>query len=230
MHRWWRARDPVHCFEINCARVEARIVVPLHNHQRIAREVLRGNEPRLVASATGSAHAKPLALSERVIGEAMMPAENLSLRRLDGPRLARQIAREKIAERALANEADACRVLLGEGRNALLARDRPYLALGQVAKRKHCGSELFLRELVQKVGLILARVDRPQQLHMLVVAAQPPVVPGSYGFRAERARVIKKRLELDLVVAENVWVGRSAGAVFFEEVREHAVPVLAREI
>src|SRR5215472_11639758 len=213
MRRWRRSRDPMHGLEVDRNRIEARIVVTLYDHERIAREILRGNEPRRVASARRPAHAESLALSERVVGEPVMSADNLAFGRFDRPGLARQIAGQKIAERALADEADACRVLLGEGRNTLLARDRPYVALGQLAERKHRGSELFLRELVQEVGLVLARVDRPQQLHAIAVVAKSRVVTRGDGFGAERARVIEKRLELDLVVAKDVGIGRSSGAI-----------------
>ena len=47
---------------------------------------------------------------------------------------------------------------------------------------------------------------------------------------AERQRVVEERAELDLAVAQHVGVGRAAGAVLGEEVREHALAVLGGEV
>ena len=55
-------------------------------------------------------------------------------------------------------------------------------------------------------------------------------MPGGDALGAEVARSIEEVFELDLAVAQHVRVRRASGGVFGEEVREHAVPVLAREI
>ena len=49
-------------------------------------------------------------------------------------------------------------------------------------------------------------------------------------FCAEPDRVIEKRLELDLSVAQHVRIRRAAGGVLAQEFSEHAVLVFGREV
>ncbi len=206
------------------------MIVPLHGDQRVACVVLGGDEPRQVRAAAGAADREPLPLAQRVVGEAVMAADDPALGRLDRARGPRQVARQEVAERPLADEADARRVLLRPGRDALAPGDRPDLALGHLAQRKQHRRQLLLRQLVQEVALVLGRVDRLQQLdagggrpHAGVVARRDVV-------RAQRAGVIEERAELDLAVAQHVRVRRAAGLVLAQEVREHALAILGGEV
>ena len=79
-------------------------------------------------------------------------AEALAFRRDDGPGLARQVARQELAERALADEADAGGILLGVVRQPRLARDPPDLGLAQVPHGKDRPRELGLRQAMQEVA------------------------------------------------------------------------------
>ena len=85
-------------------------------------------------------------------------------------------------------------------------------------------------ELVQEVTLVLAAIFRTQQLPTAVALFDPRVVPGGDAVGAEFARGIEEILELDFAIAQHVRVGRAPGGIFGEEVREHAIPVLPREI
>ena len=83
---------------------------------------------------------------------------------------------------------------------------------------------------MQEVGLVLGGVGGPQQPAGAVVAVDAGVVAGGDALGPQRQRVLEEGLELDLAVAQHVRVGRAAGAVLGEEMAEHAVPVLAREV
>ena len=85
------------------------------------------------------------------------------LRRADRPRRHRQIAVQELAERPLADEADAGRVLLLRVGQADLGGDAPHLGLAQFAHRKHRARELRLVQAVQEVALVLRRIEPAQQ-------------------------------------------------------------------
>ena len=59
---------------------------------------------------------------------------------------------------------------------------------------------------------------------------QSRVVTGRDLVRAQRPRFVQESLELDLAVAQHVRIRRAPGAVFVEEMRKHAVPILRGEI
>src|SRR5438552_5493100 len=91
----------------NVAAVQERMVVTLHDDQCIAFAILAGDEPRRGVAVAHAADAQALALAERVIRESRMRSDGPAFRRDDWPRIARQIPREEIAKRPLADEADA---------------------------------------------------------------------------------------------------------------------------
>ncbi len=208
-----RPGDPVHRLRVDDGPVQQRMVVPLHGDQRVALEVLGGDEPRQVGAVAHAADPQPLALSERVVGEAVMAADDRAVGRLDRPRRPRQVAGEEIAERPLADEADPGRILLGPGRDALAPGDGADFALGQFPDREQHRCQLLLRQLVQEVALVLGRVGALQQFHAPPGAAHAGVVAGGDVVGAERARMIQERAELDLAVAQHVGVRRAPGPI-----------------
>ncbi len=56
------------------------------------------------------------------------------------------------------------------------------------------------------------------------------VMSGCDAVGAERQRMVEERAELDLAVAQHVRIGRPARRVIAQEMREHALAVLGREI
>ena len=146
------------------------------------------------------------------------------------PGLARQVARQELAERALADEADAGGVALGVVRQARLARDAPHLGLVQVAHGKERARELRLVQAMQEIALVLAGIDALQQHEAAVALLDARVVAGGDALRAQGQGVVEERLELDLGVAQHVGVGRAARAVLGEEAREDALAVLGGEV
>ncbi len=79
----------------------------LYDDERIAFEILRGDEPRLVAAAPQAADSEAVPLAEGVAFEAEMPADDCAVGRLDRPRPSRQPGSDESAEGPLADEADA---------------------------------------------------------------------------------------------------------------------------
>ncbi len=174
-----------------------------------------------------------LALAQRVVSEPRVSAHLAPLRRDDRAGLARQVAREEVPERPLADEADAGRVLLRPRRDADPLRDRAHLALGRVAQGEQHRRELRLREAMQEVALVLGRVDGLQQFDRAALPRGPSyarVVAGGDPVGAERARVLEERRELDLAVAQHVGIRRAPRLVLAQEMREHALAVLRREV
>ena len=219
------ACDPVRRGRRNARAVQRRVVRPLHDDQRIAREVFRGHEPRPIGRALAPADAEPAALAQRVALEAAVAADDFAVGRLDRAGPAREPAAHEIAERALADEADAGGIPFVRDRQAPLAGDAPHLRLAQASDREFAGRELPGIERVQEIALVLAAVDAAQQ----PPAVGAGVMAGRETLGAEPARVVERDAELDLAVAEHVRVRRPPGLELGEEGRKYALAVLGRE-
>jgi hypothetical protein len=96
----------------------------------------------------------------------------------------------------------------------------PDVGLGGVAQREHRVRQLLGRAHGQDVRLVLAHVD-PAPQH---AAVQLRVVPGADRVEAQCQRPVQQRGELDLLVAAQARVGRTARRVLLDEVLHH-VPV-----
>src|ERR1039457_2786636 len=138
------------------------MVVAAHHDKFVLRHVLARHIPGLAlrAAAFHAAYAYAFPLPDGVEGEADVLADHPALGGADRPGCARQIAVEEFAERALADETDAGRILLGVHRQACLLRDPAHLGLMQLRQRKNRARELRLAEPVQKIALVLAPVRR----------------------------------------------------------------------
>jgi hypothetical protein len=159
-----------------------------------------------------------------------MPPDDAAVRGLDRTRRLGQIPGEEVAERSLADKADAGRVLLRVRRDSLFAGDRAHRALRQMTDGEKRAVELALIEPVKKIGLILRSVDRLQQQDAVVGAPQLRVMSCCDALGAERERVIEKGIELDLAVAQNIGVRRSAGSIVVQEIGKHPLAVFAGEV
>jgi len=78
--------------------------------------------------------------------------------------------------------------------------------------------------------LILGRVGRLQQFDAAAREPQPRVMAGGDAVRTQRSRVVQKRSELDLAVAQHIGVRRAAGSIFAQEGSKDAIAILGREI
>src|SRR6266404_5153796 len=105
-----------------CAARQQRMIVSLHDNERIALGILRRYVPGLLGVAVPSAQPQAAALAERIERESLVGPEPLSGGRFDGPGGPGEEARQKLAKRALADEADAGAVGLVEYRQPGRAR------------------------------------------------------------------------------------------------------------
>ena len=97
-------------------------------------------------------------LTEGVIHEPHVFAHILARERQNAPRLRGEIFLQELAEVTLADEADARRIFLLRRRKTVSFRELPHLRLLIGRKREEDARKLFLRELVQKIGLIFVPI------------------------------------------------------------------------
>ena len=159
-----------------------------------------------------------------------MFAHVLARERQNAPRLRGEIFLQKLAEVALADEADARRIFLLRRRKAVPFGELSHLRLLIGRKREENAFELFLRELVQKVSLIFVPIDGLQEAVDIPLVRDAAVVTRCDIVRAQLLCILLEGTELYFAVAKNVGVGRPARAVFREEVGKDAFHVLARKI
>src|SRR3954471_8656151 len=101
------------------------MVVALHHDEFVRSEVLAGYVPRF----SGTAQADALALTDRVESQTDVLADYMPFVVDHRPRRLRQVAIQELAERPLADKADAGRVLLSVIRQPRLEREAAHLAL-----------------------------------------------------------------------------------------------------
>ncbi len=142
----------------------------------------------------------------------------------------RQVRHQERTEVPLANEADAGGILFRRDRQSGLLGHAADLGLVQAAQRKQGRAELVLVKRIQEVGLVLAGVACAQQFPATLLEGVARIVAGRDAFGAVGTRGGKEGAELDFAIAKHIRVGRAAGAVLVEEVREHPFTVLGREI
>src|SRR5690606_33675052 len=116
----------------------------------------------LAAAAARAADAEALALADRVECETVVRADHAPVVGDDRTRARRQITAEELAERALADEADAGGVLALRVRQTDRCGDLAHFALVQFAQWEQRARELRLRQAMQEVALVLAAVDAAQ--------------------------------------------------------------------
>jgi hypothetical protein len=220
------AANPVRCNGHEADAVQRRVICALYDHERVAREVLRRNEPGRIAAAGETAYTEAAPLAERVALEATVPADHCPVLVLDRPGAARQPAPDEVAERALADKTDAGRVrLVGHG-DAALARERTHFGLAHAADGELAKRELNGIHCMQEVALVLVAVGGSQQASAV---ADARVMSGREALRAEAPRVVEADAELDLAVTENVGIRRTPGPELGQEACEYALAVLRSE-
>src|SRR5690606_25183794 len=89
-------------------RLQPRMVMPLHDIQRVAGQVFTCGVPGvaravLALPALYTAYTQTFALPERMEGQPLMLPQHFTIRCLDGPGLGRQVAVQEFPEGALTN-------------------------------------------------------------------------------------------------------------------------------
>src|SRR6185436_11881846 len=198
-----RRPDPMRVRRGDRAALELWMLVALHDDELVACGVLRGHVPRVFGPIRGAADVQAVALTERVIGEAAMPAALHPQVVANDAGVVWQVLAQEFRERPFADEADTRAVLLLGDREAGLARDLAHLALEEVAERHQDVHEVFGRDCVQEVALVLGRIDALAQAGHPVDRVDARVVARRNLRRAEPPRVASHDAELDLPVAEH---------------------------
>src|SRR5690606_23461969 len=129
------ALDPVRRLAPQGGGLQPGAVVPLVHVQQVASDVLADHVPGCLVAAADAAELQAAALAQGEMEHARVLAERASARVADLARARGDVARQELAEVALAYEADAGGVLLGRGRQPGLGGDAAHLALGQRAER-----------------------------------------------------------------------------------------------
>ena len=220
-------------------RLKQRMVMALHHAQNVLVHFLARHKPgRMVACATGgalfldAADAQTRTLAQRIEGQAHMLAQLAVAVVQDETRLLADIAVQKVAERALSDEADARRVLLPGVGQADLFGNATHLGLVQLAHGEHGLGQLGLVQAVQEIALILAVIQALEQLEQLGgrILAHACIVAGGDLFCSQAHGVVQKSLELDLRIAQHVRIGRATGLVLAQELGKHAVLVVCGKV
>ena len=215
--------------------MQPRVLVTLHHPQRVGCQVFARHKPgRVLATATlrafglEAANTQALALTQGVKTQADMLADGAAFVILDGARLARNVAIQKITKRTLANETNASGVLFLRIRQANLQRQATHLGLEQFAHREQRLRQLRLVQPMQKIALVFGRVQALEQLEAPIAhlclrriehatvsshATNPGVVAGGDFLRPQSQRVVQKRLELDLGITQDVRIRCASGLV-----------------
>src|SRR5487761_2237572 len=137
-----------------------------YHDKLVLRHVLAHDIPSLAvaAAALHSAYAYALPLADGVERKSDMLTDHPAFGRAYRAGGARQIAVEEFAERSLADETDAGRVLLRVHRQSRFPGDPAHLGFLQLRQRENRTGELRLTQTVQEIALVLVPVRRPEQL------------------------------------------------------------------
>src|SRR5262245_21071616 len=153
-----RAGNPGRVLRFQLLLEEQRVIVALHYYELIRLEPLVGDIPGLCGCVGNAADADTLSLADGVEGKPDVLPQPLAVLVHDRAWNLRQVTVQELAERPLADEADAGRVLLRVVRQPGLSREPPHLGLLHFADRKHHARELLLVQAVQEIALVLARI------------------------------------------------------------------------
>lgn len=89
----------------------------------------------------------------------------------------------------------------------------------------------MLLQGVEEIGLVFIGIHTFEHSHRAVgVTGNAGVVPGGDVVCTQFQRQIEEGFELDFLVAHDVGVGGTPGAVFIQKIGEHPIPIFAGEI
>ena len=113
----------------------------------------------------------------------------------------------------------------GGGGKPVLFRDGAHLRLLQLSQREQDVFQLFLRDLVEKIRLVLVGVRSFEQVMHVLLVQNVAVMPRGNVIRAQPDRIVLEGAELDLPVAQHVGIGRSARLVLAQEIGKDALGI-----
>ena len=200
------------------------MLVSLHHVEDIARHVLTGYEPGFVIArrtALATFHAADLqafALPQGMVSETVVFAQHtLVVETTNLAFLRRQVAHQEFLERALADKADAGRILFHRHMQPGGFGHPADFGLGQFGERKEGFRQLSLVQPMQEIALILVGVGRLEQPEAAITFAHTGVMAGGDTFGPHLQRMIEESLELDLRIAQHVGIRGAPGTVLFQK-------------
>ena len=186
---------------------EKNVILALRNDKQIFRHVFAENKPPLAVAVRASAYTEPPTLTERVKIYAVMSAYHLAVLRDDVAVFHRNVLREKLSEIALSDKANARAVLFLCDGNVEFEREFSDFGFCHIAERENDVAKLTGRNLIEKIRLILVVVLCSKQIMSIAVVPYSAIVSRRDIIRAEFAREIRKRSELDFAIAKHVGIG-----------------------
>ena len=204
---------------------------PLRHHERVALHLFVHHVPGLFGGIFATADAKPLALAQGVVHQPLMLADDLAVHGFDGAGLGGQELGQEVLELALTDEADAGGVFLLGGDEIQLLGDAAHLGFFQIPDREQALTHLGFAQGIEEVTLILVGIEAAQQARAAgAVVTAHIVAGGDVGGPQLFGGKLQERLELDLLVAQDVRVRGATRLVLFQEVFEDVVPVFGGEV
>ena len=177
-----------------------------------------------------AADVQALALAERVVHEPLVLADRFPVRRLHRSWIGREIACEELPERPFADEADTGRVFLVVNVEPPVPGNSPHVVFEQLAEGEDGFGESLGADGVQEVALVLVRVLALVESTVAIDDSGSRVMTRCQQVTAKSFCVVAEDAELDLPVAQDIGIRRPAFAVFVEEILEHLVTILLRDI
>ena len=84
-----------------------------------------------------------------------------------------------------------------------------------MSQGEHGFLELFLRKLTEEIGLVLAIVHATKHVNnAILITRHSGIVPRRYIVCSQGHGIVQKGLELDFLVAHNIWIWRASRTVF----------------
>ena len=201
-------------------------MLPLLDDQKVSGKVLSDDEPALPGPFASSADAESPPLTDRIIHETIVRAYPFPCLIDDLAGLRRKEGLQKTLEVALADETYPGRILLFRIDESLFRGHGTYFRFFHIPDREQNAGQLVGAKPCQKVGLVLLRIASLQEQYGTSrTATETGVMTGRNEIGTALDRELQKSLELDLRIAQDVRVRRSAEPVFLQKVGENPLPV-----
>src|SRR5581483_7130498 len=173
----------------------------------------------------GGREEQPAALADRVVDEAAVRAEHLAVAIEDWARADRvwRVPGDEAAVVVVGDEADLLALRLVGCHESELARPGAHLVLRHPAEGEERAAQELLRQGVEHVALVLARVEAAAEAPPATfrVAVAPHEVARRDGVGVEGVQPMENSLELDVLVAADAGVWRPSASVLVDEVLDH---------
>ena len=177
-----------------------------------------------------TAHAETFMLTDGVIIDALVRADDLIIKSAYLALFHGDIPGEEGAEISFSDKADTCGVLLFRRGETVLFGKASDFGLRDVGKREKDVIDLRGRDLVQKVGLILIFIGGAHKVGFAVFVLDTAIMSGRDEVGAQLHGAIAEDAEFYFAVTKDVRVGRATFFIFVNEMQKNVVPIFVRKI